>query len=352
MIIDKLVLCNFLFTYCFIKWFITNHIVIISKEVKILVFFHSKIFLFFIIIFSIYIIIYLISKIECKLYKISTFDIINDKNSDKIKLVFLSDFHNKKFKNDYKYLIEKIISINPDYIVLGGDFIDFSTFQSYIHNAKYKKTLDFFENLSKKCNELFNDKNYNLKGIYFGFGNHELRLKNVKDDEKLNEVYDLLIKTLNKLNIAILDDDTHDLTNGITISGLNLYEGYYRNIFDKKIKYEHIDREIIDKHFNSIDKDKFNIMAFHKPDFCEDFIDYGFDLVLSGHNHGGLIKFPIIGSILSPDLVLFPKYNVGIYEYKNKHVIVSAGIGEHFIKIRVNNRPEICVININGKDKL
>ena len=81
-------------------------------------------------------------------------------------------------------------------------------------------------------------------------------------------------------------------------------------------------------------------------------IDYGFDLVLSGHNHGGLIKFPIIGSILSPDLVLFPKYNVGIYEYKNKHVIVSAGIGEHFIKIRVNNRPEICVININGKDKL
>ena len=88
-------------------------------------------------------------------------------------------------------------------------------------------------------------------------------------------------------------------------------------------------------------------MAFHKPDYAEDLIDYGYDLVLSGHYHGGLINIPFIGAVISPDFKLFPKYSIGNYKYKDSNVIVSAGLGEHFLKIRVNNTPEIVVINID-----
>lgn len=308
---------------------------------------NNKILIFILIIIALYIIIYIISKIECKLYKINTFNVKNNKNDQKVKLVFISDFHNKKLKKEYQEFIDSIVSINPDYIIFGGDFVDFSTVQSKRCIVKYKNTLKFFDKLSKKYQELSNKKNYNLKGIFFGFGNHELRLKNRTDNDKLINIYNEFIEALHKNDIKILEDCTFTLEDGITISGLNLYDGYYKNLFEKNPINEHIDKSILDKHFSSLDNNNFNIMIFHKPDYCEDLINYGFDLVLSGHNHGGLINFPIIGPVFSPDLKLFPKYNAGYYGYKNGSVIVSKGIGEHFIKIRVNNLPEICVININ-----
>lgn len=307
----------------------------------------NKILIFILIIFTLYIIIYIISKIECRLYKINTFNVNNIKNNQKFKLVFISDFHNKKFKNEYSEFVDSILSINPDYIIFGGDFVDFSTVQSKRCIVKYKNTIRFFNKLANKCNEIICSKNYNLKGIYFGFGNHELRLKYRTDNEKLIGIYNEFIDCLHKNNIRLLEDGTYKLQEGVTISGLNLYDGYYKNLFEKNPIHNHIDNSILDKHFSNLNKNDFNIMMFHKPDYCEDLIDYGFDLVLSGHNHGGLINFPIIGPIFSPDLKLFPKYNAGYYNYKNGSIVVSKGIGEHFIKIRVNNLPEICVININ-----
>lgn len=309
---------------------------------------NNNLIIILLILFTLYIIIYIVSKIECKLCKINTFNVKNDKNSDKMKLVFISDFHNKKFKHNNDDLIKKIFEINPDYILLGGDFVDFSTFQSKINNVKYKHTFSFLTKIYQKFKEISDSENYNLKGIYFGFGNHELRLKSRVDNEYLTNVYNELIENLKSNDIKILENNTFQLSNGISLSGLNLFEGYYNNFFQKKNMLEHIEKAVLDESFSNINDSNFNIMLFHKPDYCEDLINFGFDLVLSGHNHGGLINFPFIGPIFSPDLKLFPKYNYGQYSYKEKNVIVSSGIGEHFIKIRVNNIPEICVINING----
>ena len=314
--------------------------------------FFSPIFRFLSIIISIYIIIYIISKFECLTYVISNYDIINTKNDKSIKLVFLSDFHNKKYPGNNQLLIEDIIKINPDYIILGGDFIDFSSIQSKLNNSKYKNTISFINNLSKRINENKANPDFKFKRMIFGFGNHELRLKERTDNEFLVSIYNEFIDCLTKNDVLILYDDIYDLDDNFSISGLNLYHGYYRNIFSERPNIKHIELDILDKYFKDIDMKKFNIMAFHKPDYCEDFLNYGYDLVLSGHNHGGLIKFPFIGPIFSPDLELLPKYNHGLYTINDKYAIVSSGIGEHFVKLRVNNRPEICVINIHGKDNI
>lgn len=314
--------------------------------------FFSPISKIFLVLFSLYILIYIISKIECISYKINTFDIQNDKNNTSFTLVFLSDFHDKKYRNNNIGLINDILNLNPDYVVLGGDFIDFSTIQSHLNTAKYKNTINFIDELSKKFKEKSKSSDYNLKRIFFGFGNHELRLKYREDNEELVDLYEEFINCLERNDITILNDGIYDLDSDITISGLNLYKGYYRNIFSKKPNIQHIDKAILDKYFSNIDKNKFNIMVFHKPDYFEDFANYGFDLVLSGHNHGGLIRLPFIGAILSPDLNFLPKYNYGIYEFNSKKLIVSAGIGEHFVKLRVNNKPELCFIRVHGKDNL
>ncbi len=310
-------------------------------------FLDSKFLIFFIIIFSLFFIIFVISKIECSLCKINTFSIKNDKNKSKAKIVFISDFHNKKYANNYKDLIDKMLDPNPDFIVLGGDFIDFSNYQNRSNKALYKNTIDFFNALGDRFRSIKNDADYELKDIYFVLGNHELRLKSRTDNKELVAVYNELMNCLETNDITLLDDKMYNAVDGITISGLNLYNGYYKSTVSKISDLKKLDKETIDYYFDNIDDDNFNVMVFHKPDYCEAFIDNGFDLVLSGHNHGGLINFPIIGPIFSPEFKLFPKYSLGLYEYNKKHVIVSAGIGEHFIKIRINNWPEICVVNID-----
>ena len=120
-------------------------------------------------------------------------------------------------------------------------------------------------------------------------------------------------------DIQILDNKTFSISQNMTLSGLSLFEGYYKNLFEKSNIRKNIDYAILDKYFNNINKKVFNIMAFHKPDYCEDFLNYGYDLVLSGHNHGGLIKFPFIGPIFPPDLELLPKYNHGLYKINDKY---------------------------------
>lgn len=309
-------------------------------------FLHSPILIICILIISLLIIIFLISFYECKNYEICNLTINNHKNSFRTKIVFLSDFHNKLYPNDNKSLIDDILNLNPDYIVLGGDFINYSAVNSLSERVKYKNTLKFFNDLSEEVKDKANDSNFNLKKMYFSYGNHELRLIDNISNEKLNDVYNEFRDSLIENGIELIDNNIAILNDGITLSGLSLYKGYYYNIFKTETNHEHIDRVILDKYFKNLDRDSFNIIAFHKPDYADDLINYGFDLVLSGHNHGGLIKLPFVGSIISPDFRLFTKYSSGLYKIGDKNVIVSDGIGEHFIRIRVNNRPKIYAINI------
>lgn len=304
--------------------------------------FHNKLFIFLLFVFFLLIIILLVSVYECNRYVLTTFNVNNNKNSDKLKLVFISDFHNKKYKNHYEDIVNSIIDANPDYIILGGDFINFSKFQSFRNIVDYDKSKEFIQVLVDKFKS---SNNYNLKNIFFGYGNHELRLIRKNDNVSLKNCFLDFRDFLLKNNIILLDDISYKLSNGISISGSSLYDGYYGKFKGKT--YKNISSSVLDEHFKDIDKSNYNIMVFHKPDYAEDFINYGYDLVLSGHNHGGLISIPFIGPIISSDLVFFPKYGKGHYNYKNGDVIVSSGLGEHTIHIRVNNPPEIVVININ-----
>ena len=297
-----------------------------------------------IIIFSLIIIIALRSHFECNTYETCNYTIKNNKNSSRLRLVFISDFHNKAIMGKSSTLINDILRNLPDYIILGGDFINFSAFNSLRKKVEFDNATAFLENLSNKCKYAKGHNSNDTCKIFFSFGNHELRLKNVKGE--LNKSYDSLINALKKLSIDILDNNTVELLNGITISGLSLYKGYYNNIFKNSKNFDHIEKTVLDNYFKDLNKDNFNIISFHKPDYANDLIDYGFDLVLSGHNHGGLIRLPIIGSIFSPDFKLFPKFDYGLYEINGKHLLVSNGLGEHFIRIRINNIPKLYVIDI------
>jgi hypothetical protein len=108
---------------------------------------------------------------------------------------------------------------------------------------------------------------------------------------------------------------------------------------------------IIVERLGALHEDKYNILIAHDPDFFDEYVDFGPDLVLSGHLHGGMIALPGIGGIISPQLQLFPKYDFGVFNKKNTTMIVSRGIGWHSIPIRIFNKAEIVTVTIsNSRD--
>lgn len=94
----------------------------------------------------------------------------------------------------------------------------------------------------------------------------------------------------------------------------------------------------------TVDKDKFNILLSHDHDAADILEDKDFDLILSGHVHGGIIRLFDVG-ILDPARKLFPKYDKGLYKVKNTQLYVSTGLGNSKF-MRINNPPEINLITL------
>ena len=102
------------------------------------------------------------------------------------------------------------------------------------------------------------------------------------------------------------------------------------------------------KHSNKNIKEKkiFQILIAHNPLYFEEYSDFGVDMVVSGHYHGCMVRIPVLGGILSPQIGFFPKYVAGEYREKNSVLYLSAGLGNHSIKLRIGNIPEIVVITL------
>ena len=85
-------------------------------------------------------------------------------------------------------------------------------------------------------------------------------------------------------------------------------------------------------------------MGYHRfPEYAQ----CGVDLVLSGHAHGGQVRIPFVGGLVVPNQGLFPKYDAGMFIKENTTMIVSRGIGNSIIPIRVNNCSEVILIELS-----
>ena len=90
----------------------------------------------------------------------------------------------------------------------------------------------------------------------------------------------------------------------------------------------------------------FQILLAHNPAYAREYIRWGADVTFCGHNHGGLIRIPGIGSVISPQFTWFPKYDAGDFKQEGNHVIVSRGMGTHTFHIRIFNRAELLSVTL------
>lgn len=262
-----------------------------------------------------------ITYLSNKLVTVSKYNIKSNKvplEFNNFKIIQLSDFHNFKYlSKDNEIVIDKINKENPDIIVMTGDMVN-----------KYDKNFDNFFKLIEILSEQYN--------IYYIVGNHEKRLQK----NNLN----LIIERLEKLGIKILDNKKFTILKGkdhINIYGIDIPLLYYKT----KNKPLNIN-EIVNSSLSACNSNEYNVLLAHNPLYFDEYANYNVDLTLSGHVHGGMIRLPFIGGLLSPERKFFPKYSSGVYSTNNKKLIVSRGMGHSKPGIRIFNMPEIVSITL------
>lgn len=219
----------------------------------------------------------------------------------KLKIVHLSDLHGKRFGHKNIKLIKKVAVEKPDFIAITGDIIHLYTPKNITVAAETVSALK------------------EVAPVLFVAGNHEMR----------NKGYRNLRKILIEAGVTVLDDSSVEVC-GITVAGLN--GASLRND-----KIEKITPEVSPK-----------ILLAHEPQFFEKYARAGYDLVLCGHAHGGQWRIPFTRKgLFAPGQGAFPKYTSGVHEKDGCAMVISRGLGNSEFPLRLFNRPEIVVIEIN-----
>lgn len=272
------------------------------------------------------------SMYELRTFEINKINIIHELASQKEPVfVYFSDLHGAIYGDDNVKLLEKIDSINPDAILIGGDMIVGSK-KNYRWDSKENSAAASL--IIKLCEKY---------PVYYGFGNHETR---IKINSRFRIDFNSYIHSIENKNLHILCNKHEYVTYKGTrfcIYGFESDISYYSKKKIKPVTADYVQKCLGDspEHRHSIP-----IVISHNPDAFEACAKWGAEYVLSGHNHGGFIRLPFIGGVIASNFRLFPKYSAGIYKSKEhlSTMLLSKGLGTHSIKFRLFNKPEIMVI--------
>ena len=225
-------------------------------------------------------------------------------------IVQVSDLHNTEFGSHQERLLNAVKGSSPDIIAITGDLID-------SNHTDIEKAMVFINDAVK------------IAPVYYVTGNHEA----------WSDQYNELKKQMVEVGVDILEDEKTIIErHGISIQLLGLN--------DPDFTSTSIDDKLEDM---LVENNEFTILLSHRPELFDVYVDNNIDLVLSGHAHGGQIRLPFVGGLVAPNQGFFPKYSEGVYEKNQTKMIVSRGLGNSIIPLRINNRPELVIITLMTK---
>ena len=235
------------------------------------------------------------------------------------KIIHISDLHNTEFGKNNEKLLKIIKEEKPDAVFVTGDTID-----GFYTNIQIP--INLFKEILKICD------------IYFIVGNHESRADVDTFRQFLQSLYEIGVKVLKDEATYIIKNDEK-----IQVIGLN-DASLYKTDYDENYKEE------ITEVINELDdKESFSILLSHHPELFPEYSKTNVDLVFSGHAHGGQFRLPIIGGIIAPNQGLFPEYDAGIFNENNTTMVVSRGLGNSIVPVRINNSPEVVIVTLSQK---
>lgn len=224
------------------------------------------------------------------------------------RIVQISDLHNVKFGKNNQKLVDRIRECEPDMIVLTGDLVD-------SNHTNVDRAVQFVDEIVKIC------------PVYYVTGNHEYWLDTSE--------YENLMDGVASAGVIILDNQVVEISR-----------------WDAKFRLVGLDdKSLADGTLEALlsDEKELTVVLAHEPQYLARYAGTGVDLVLSGHAHGGQFRLPFVGGIVAPDQGFLPEYTAGEYYMNGTEMIVSRGLGNSVIPVRLFNYPEIVCVDLVGK---
>ena len=237
---------------------------------------------------------------------------------DGYRIAHVSDLHNAEMGKDNEKLLTILRDADPDMIAITGDLID-------SRSTNVEIALNFIREAVK------------IAPCYYVTGNHEARV---------NE-YGELKAGMEAAGVTVLEDvKTKISMEGETITLIGVNDPSYQTDYLFGDSETVMNTKLEDLHTGN---DGFTLLLSHRPELFDTYVDQDVDLVLSGHAHGGQFRLPFIGGLVAPNQGLFPEYDAGIYTEGNTNMLVSRGVGNSILPFRINNRPEVILIELQAE---
>lgn len=251
------------------------------------------------------------NKLVTATYRISTRKLPSGKT---IKIALVADLHSG---NRWKAVADAVIALQPDLIALAGDIID--------DRRGAKCAIQFFETLR------------DVAPIYYSIGNHECRTRQLWSVRAMSERHGahVLSGRHETLDIGGLP---------VVIAGMDDMEST-----EFHGRYSRWAKEIKKTFAPLAQRPEFKILLSHRPETVAIYALLPFDLVLSGHAHGGQVRIPgLLNGLYASGQGMFPKYAGGLYRHGCCDHIVSRGVSYYPLLPRVFNPPELVSVEITG----
>ncbi len=242
-----------------------------------------------------------------RVYRVKSSRLTNEKP---IRIVLITDLHNYIFGKDQQPIIERVTRLKPDILCFSGDIVD-----------------DQYSSLGTR---LLLEGVKDLAPCFYVTGNHE-HWGNAEAAKALMSSYGVTVLSGESALITVAGQTIR--VSGLEDPNYTHAEGYGAYL----------------QPFKNQPRDVFNLLLCHRPDPIETISQYGFDLVLSGHAHGGQVRVPLfINGLYAPDQGWLPPYAGGLYHVNGTDMVVSRGLQIYKKLPRIFNPPEVVAIDLLG----
>lgn len=248
-----------------------------------------------------------------------------------LRFVFVTDLHNVSYGAHNEELVRAIQDAAPDAVLLGGDLVLGKPGKSFSNAMCFVKQIA------------------GMFPTYYANGNHEQRL--YLYPETYGSMYEEFLTQLSQTKAIYLVNESVDIVCGkvpVRIHGFQSERSYYKRLQSRKVR---MPVEELTNVFGEPDREHFHVLLAHNPSYTETYLDWGANLTFCGHFHGGVVRIGKHRGVINPNLQLFSKYCYGMYERDNRCVIISAGLGEHSVPLRIHNPYELVVTDVYVTDE-
>ena len=241
-------------------------------------------------------------------------EIEDEKITHPMRIVLLSDLHLREFGPDNADLVAEIARLQPDLIAMAGDMMNEDDPDVSVVVSLCRQLVD-------------------VAPVYFCYGNHEKQAIRVDQTSTLNV-------DLEALGVHVLHNRYETVTvngNVLDIGGLSANPGTMDADYTQSFWQRYLQSP------------NYRLLLVHYPTF---FFTGGelrgapIDMALCGHLHGGQVVLPFLGGLYHPASGFFPEMTDGCHRVGSTWVVISRGLGNSQALPRINNPPELVVVDL------